>query len=232
MISKNLSSIYKRIFRSAFKSERNPDEITLIAVSKGFTIEIIKEAADCGIRIFGENRVQEALDKIKQFEKIAIINGYNNSKWHFIGHLQGNKVRPVVNYFDFIHSVDSADLAIQIDKEASKIEKIQPILIQVKLSDEVTKFGVSEDKLPQLIELVCSLKNISLQGLMTIPPFNEDPELSRPYFKKLKTLRDESEKIYHINLPHLSMGMSKDFEVAIEEGATMIRIGTALLGER
>ncbi|MCX8069226.1 MAG: YggS family pyridoxal phosphate-dependent enzyme [Thermodesulfovibrionales bacterium] len=232
MISKTLSSLYKKIYRGAAKSDRNPDEIILIAVSKGFPIEAIREAADCGIRNFGENRIQEAISKIEHFQRFENVDGFNNVKWHFIGHLQSNKAKQAVKFFDYIHSVDSVDLIVTIDKEAFKIDKVQSLLLQVKLSDEVTKYGISVHNLNELVETALSLKNISLQGLMTIPPFFANPEQSRPYFKRLREIRDEIERQYQISLPHLSMGMSNDFEIAIEEGSTMIRVGTAIFGER
>jgi len=232
MISSNLSSIYKKIFHAASRVNRDPNEITLIAVSKGFFVEAIIEGADCGLRHFGENRLQEAKEKIQQFNELTLNKGYKGVKWHFIGHLQTNKVKHVVSLFDMIHSVDSIELAHLIDKESEKIKKVQPILIQIKLSEETTKHGIFEERVTGLAEFVLSLKNISFQGLMTMPPFFENPKDARPYFKRLYEIRELIKERFQIPLPHLSMGMSRDFEIAIEEGSTLVRIGTAIFGER
>ncbi len=231
MISENISKLYKRISRAAIKAKRDPFEVNLIAVTKTVEIERIREAADAGLRLFGENRVQEAQDKIPAFASIALKEGFSKIEWHFIGHLQSNKARQAVRLFDMIHSVDSVELATQLNKEASKIGKVQPILIQVKLSEGETKHGVKEDELWVLIDHITQLRNLSLQGLMTLPPYFEAPEDTRPYFRRLVALR-KTVQDRGIALPHLSMGMSHDCEVAIEEGATYIRVGTAIFGER
>ena len=231
MITENISRLYKRISRAAMKVERDPFEVNLIAVTKTVGIDRIREAADAGLRLFGENRVQEAQDKIPAFAPIALQEGFSNIQWHFIGHLQGNKARHAVRLFDMIHSVDSISIAKELDKEASKLGKVQPILIQVKLSQEETKHGIREDDLWGLVNFIAQSANLSLQGLMTLPPYFEDPEGSRPYFRRLADIRKTIQE-KGIALPHLSMGMSHDCEVAIEEGATFIRVGTAIFGER
>lgn len=231
MITDNLSQIYKRIYRTALRSDRDPKDITLVAVSKTFPLDIILEAVDAGIRFLGESRVQEAEEKIKRFSAIAEEKGYTNVKWHLIGHLQSNKVQKAVRLFDLIHSVDSKDLLEKIDKEAEKIGKVQDFLIQVKLSDEMTKFGANEKEAIDIVEYAYKLSNVNLQGLMTLPPYFENPEDVRPYFKGLSEIRRKIQNLGY-ELKHLSMGMSHDFEVAIEEGATIIRVGTAIFGER
>lgn len=209
---------------AALRVGRSPEEIKLIAVSKSVSIDKILEAADLGLRFFGENRVQEAKEKI---EKIRDFN----IEWHMIGHLQTNKAKDAVKLFSMIQSVDSERVAKAIDREAQKIGKVQRVLIQVKLSDEESKYGVEEKELTKLLEVCQNLKNITVEGLMTIPPYFENPEGVRPYFRKLREIRDSLLPRYPY-LKELSMGMSHDFEVAIEEGATMVRIGTALFGQR
>ncbi len=224
MLSERISSIFKKITYAALRVGRNPESIKLIAVTKGQPIEKIIEAADLGLRIFGENRVQEAR------EKIAQIKGFN-LQWHMIGHLQTNKVKEAVRIFTLIHSLDSEKLAIKIDNEAKKIDKIQRVLIEVKLSEEDSKFGVKEEELENFIDAIVNLKHLKIEGLMTMPSYFENPEDVRPYFRRLRQLRDTLSEKYPF-LRELSMGMSHDFEIAIEEGATMVRIGTALFGQR
>ncbi|MEN2986185.1 MAG: YggS family pyridoxal phosphate-dependent enzyme [Thermodesulfovibrionaceae bacterium] len=225
MLSEKISSIFKKISHVALRVGREPDDIKLIAVTKSQPVDKIKEAIDYGLRIFGENRVQEAKIKIAELKNF-------NIQWHMIGHLQTNKVKDAVNLFEVIHSVDSEKLAKFIDKEAEKRGKIQRVLIQVKLSEEDTKYGIKEEEVEKLIEVCLNLKNIKVEGLMTIPPYFENPEDVRPYFKKLRQIRDELNRKGYDFIKELSMGMSHDFEVAIEEGATMVRIGTALFGQR
>jgi pyridoxal phosphate enzyme (YggS family) len=231
MLIENASNILKKISHAAMRAGRRPDEVKLIAVTKTVGIETIKDAIDAGLRIFGENRVQEAQKKISDL-KSQISN--SNIEWHLIGHLQKNKAKYAVQLFDLIHTVDSVELAEELNKQAEKIGKIQRVLVQVKLSEEETKHGISEDKLILLLEEIKKLKNLKLEGLMTMPPYFEDPEKARPYFKRLREIRDNinSLRITHYALRELSMGMSGDFEVAIEEGATMVRIGTAIFEER
>ncbi len=228
MLIENASNILKKISHAAMRAGRSPDEVKLIAVTKTVGIGTIKDAIDAGLRIFGENRVQEARDKISNL-KSQISN--SRIEWHLIGYLQKNKAKYAVQLFDLIHTVDSVELAEELNKQAEKIGKIQRVLVQVKLSEEETKHGVSEEELIPMLEKIKRLNNLRLEGLMTMPPFFEDVEKARPYFRKLRELREKAEK-QEFKLPELSMGMSNDFEVAIEEGATMVRIGTAIFGER
>ncbi len=224
----NISSVLRRISHSAMRAGRGPEEVLLVAVTKTVPAERIIEAIEAGLRVFGENRVQEARQKIPEVkEKSPDIR----LSWHMIGSLQRNKVKYAVRLFDLIHSVDSLELALEINKEAEKIGKIQDILIEVKLSHEETKHGIPPEELFILLRECQALKNIRVNGLMTIPPFSEDPEEARPYFRRLKDLFEEANSM-GFNLKELSMGMSGDFEVAIEEGATMVRIGTAIFGRR
>lgn len=225
------SFIMKKISHAAMRAGRSPEEVKLIAVTKNVKTDTIKEAIDAGLRIFGESRVQEAQKKISDL-RFQISD--SKIEWHLIGHLQKNKAKYAVQLFDLIHSVDSIELAEEINKQAEKIGKIQRVLIQVKLSEEETKHGVSEGDLMPLLERINKLKNLKLEGLMTMPPYFEDPEKARPYFKRLREIRENinSLRITPNALRELSMGMSNDFEVAIEEGATMVRIGTAIFGER
>ncbi len=228
MLLENTKRIFKRISESAIRSGRDPENIKLIAVTKTVNTDIIKEAINIGLRIFGENRVQEARKKIEE-----LTSQFKDAKiqWHLIGTLQKNKAKYAVHLFDLIHTVDSVELAQELDKQAGKINKLQRILVQVKLSQEPTKHGILEEQLFPLIEKIKELENLKLEGLMTMPPYFDDPEESRPYFSRLRELKDEIQKRGFV-LPELSMGMSNDFEIAIEEGATMVRIGTALFGER
>jgi pyridoxal phosphate enzyme (YggS family) len=188
---------------------------------------MIKEAIDAGVTILGENYIQETRDKFDTLSN-------ENVAWHFIGHLQTNKVKYAVKMFDLIHTVDSIKLATELDKQAKKIEKIQKILIQVNISMESTKSGVHDNETFDLIKKISPLKNVSVKGLMTMPPFFDQPEKSRPFFTALRDLRDKirNAAIPTISMEELSMGMSGDYEVAIEEGATLVRVGTAIFGER
>jgi len=225
-IAENLERVRERIARACERAGRRPDEITVIAVSKTFPPDVIRAAHDTGLRHFGENRVQEFEAKHKQ------VKGFVDSIWHFIGHLQSNKVNRAVHLFDRIDSVDSTHLAEKLDSAAVAADKRMPVLIEVRLSRESAKSGVAVDELPALVSAIKRLRCLELRGLMTIPPYFDDPEDARPYFRKLRELRDGLRQGLALPLPVLSMGMSHDFEVAIEEGATEIRIGTALFGER
>lgn len=224
----NIKAIYSRISHAAMRAGRCPSEVKLIAVSKGVGAGTIKNAIENGIRVFGENRVQETQKKVMSNE-LRVRS--EKIKWHLIGHLQKNKVKAAVELFDLIQSVDSIELAEMLNKQAESTNKTQRILIQVKLSDEISKYGIIKDNLLSLIERIDDLSSLKVEGLMTIPPFFDDPEKVRPYFRELRGLRDGLEKS-GFKLPELSMGMSNDFEVAIEEGATMVRVGTAIFGER
>jgi pyridoxal phosphate enzyme (YggS family) len=223
-IEKNLSRVRERIEHAAAKVGRDPGEIKLVAVTKTVAVERIREAIAAGATSFGENYVQEAKTKIEEIGKSGI-------HWHFIGHLQSNKAKYAVSLFDLIHAVDSITLARDLDKRAAAAAKIVGCLIEVNLSQEGSKFGVSKERTSELIHGLRDLKNISVQGLMTMPPYADDPEAARPYFAALRKLRDEIAGS-GIPLLELSMGMSSDFEKAIEEGATIVRIGTAIFGER
>ncbi len=222
-IKENLLRIGERIEKAAQRAGRDPAEIKLVAVSKTVEAARIKEAIEAGVSILGENYVQEAQKKI---EKIG-----RSVSWHFIGHLQSNKAKYAVRLFDMIHSVDSLSLAQELNRRAEQIGRVMKVLIEVNLSGEVTKFGADEERAFGLAKELVRLKNLSLEGLMTMPPYFESPELSRPYYVRLRNLR---EKLTGEGLPlrELSMGMSNDFEVAIEEGATYVRIGTAIFGAR
>lgn len=224
-IAENVAAIRERLAAACRRVGRHPDQVTLIAVSKTKPLADIQVAAACGIRDFGENRVQEALAKMPDAPP--------QLRWHLIGHLQSNKAKPAVEHFHLIHTVDSLPLAQRLDRLARERQKTQPVLLQVKLGDEETKSGVAPADLPALYAAVRALPNLHVRGLMTIPPFCPDPEAARPYFRHLRELRDALHAAFPSDeLPELSMGMSHDFEVAIEEGATLIRVGTAIFGAR
>jgi len=225
LIASNLAEIRERIARSAARAGRAPEDITLVAVSKTFPPEAIRSAFELGLRQFGENRVQEWESK-----RAAVAD--LDATWHLIGHLQSNKARRAANLFDRVDSVDSVALAQKLDAAAASEAKRLKILIEVHLGGEETKSGVPEVDLPALAEIIAQLQNLELRGLMTIPPYFEKPEQVRPYFQKLRTLRDQVSAQIGRPLNVLSMGMSHDFEIAIEEGATEIRVGAALFGER
>lgn len=236
-IAETLKNVLETIRISTVKAGRDPDEIKLIAVSKTIELHRVIEAVNAGTTILGENRVQEAKSKIEEFKitppapplaKDGIKGGV---EWHLIGNLQKNKAKTAVQLFDLIHSVDSADLAVELNKHANNAGIVQDVLVQVKLSDEGTKHGALEKDLISLFDTVTGMDGLKLRGLMTIPPFFDDPEEARPYFRKLKQIAERAaDKGFPIN--ELSMGMSNDYEVAIEEGATMVRIGTAIFGAR
>jgi PLP dependent protein len=225
LIASNLAEIRERIARSAASAGRAPEDITLVAVSKTFPPEAIRSTFELGLRQFGENRVQEWESK-----RAAVAD--LDATWHLIGHLQSNKARRTANLFDRVDSVDSVALAQKLDAAAASEAKRLKILIEVHLGGEETKSGVPEADLPALAESIAQLQNLELLGLMTIPPYFEEPERVRPYFQKLRALRDQIGAQIRLPLTVLSMGMSHDFEIAIEEGATEIRVGTALFGER
>ena len=237
-IATNLERLREQIERAAERAGRRAEEVTIVAVSKTFPFDAIRAAYDAGLRHFGENRVQEWETKQAQVADLR-------ATWHLIGHLQGNKARRAANLFDRVDSVDSVALAQKLDAafaaesgvSDAKINGVAQrnrlqVLIEVKSGDEATKSGVQESNLPSLAESVAGLAHLELVGLMTIPPFLDDPEQLRPYFSRLRGLRDDLVRRLNLVLPVLSMGMSHDFEIAIEEGATEIRIGTALFGQR
>jgi len=223
-IEKNLRRVKEKIAQAATKVGRDPGGIKLVAVTKTVTVPRIREAMAAGAMIFGENYVQEARAKIEEI-------GTSGIQWHFIGHLQTNKAKYAVSLFDLIHAVESVTLARELDQRAAAVGKGVNCLIEVNLSQEASKFGMSKERTPELAHAFKELKNISLQGLMTMPPYADDPEAARPYFIALRELREEITDS-GIPLPELSMGMSSDFEVAIEEGATIVRVGRAIFGER
>lgn len=223
-----LAEVHRRIASAAARSRRSPAEIALIAVSKTHPSELIERAIEAGARDFGENRVQEAEAKIKEI-------GRERVRWHLIGHLQANKSRRAVQLFDLIHSVDSVALARRLDRLCAEEERaLLPVLIQVDLGSEETKSGVSEEELPPLVEAIMACEHLRLEGLMTLPPFFESAEDVRPFFRRLRELRDalRSRGNFGEAAGELSMGMSHDFEVAIEEGATLVRVGTSIFGAR
>jgi len=224
-VCQRLESILERIQRACERAGRNPKEVKLLGASKTVPPEKIREFYNCGLKVFGENRVQEFLKKYETLQDLEI-------EWHFIGYLQTNKVKYLINKVVLIHSLDRKALADEIQKRAQSAGITQDVLIEVNLGGEETKAGIEPENLKELFEYTLSLPNIRVLGLMCIPPYLENPEEVRPYFRKLRELKEELEKEFSLKLPHLSMGMSHDFEVAIEEGATIVRIGTALFGER
>jgi pyridoxal phosphate enzyme (YggS family) len=228
-VAANLAAVRERIAAAADRSGRTPESVRLIAVSKTFPAESVRAAIAAGHRDFGENKVQEAIPKIE-----AIEGAGEQVRWHLIGHLQSNKARKAARPFDVIHSIDSADLLQKIDAAAREARRTPELLIQVDLAGEATKFGAAPDALQPIFDAAASLTNARLVGLMVLPPWSEDPEIARPYFRRLRELRDElgSRGVPAASLRELSMGMSHDFEVAIAEGATMVRVGTAIFGKR
>ncbi len=222
--AENLESIQQRIRAACARAGRDEKSVTLLAVSKTHPPETIREAVEAGQIYFGENKIQEAKAKIPMSP--------GKARWHFIGHLQSNKVREAVGLFEMIQGVDSLDIATEISKRAEQAAKTVPILLEVNVAGEGSKFGYAPEKLLAELEALNALPRIEIHGLMAIPPFVSVPEKARPYFQKLRALKGECEKALGAPLPHLSMGMSGDFEIAIEEGATIVRVGTALFGER
>jgi uncharacterized pyridoxal phosphate-containing UPF0001 family protein len=258
ILLENIKDVYRKISYAALRTDRNPFDVKLVAVTKTVGIDKIEEAVDLGLRVFGENRVQEAEGKISNLKsrlnppespptpsvasrtdlwKRGAEGDFKGGwggfeiEWHLVGHLQKNKAKTAVQLFDLIHSLDSTRLAEELNKHAERQGKVQSVLVQVKLSEEETKHGVSREDLMNLIKTVSEMKNLKLEGLMTMPPFFDNPEMARPFFRELKELRDKAEKSGY-KLPELSMGMTNDYEVAILEGATMVRIGTGIFGER
>ena len=224
MIKDKLNSVQERIRKAAARSGRDASDIILVCVTKEVGPEETREAIQAGITDIGENRVQDAVSKY------GLLNKEAGARWHFIGHLQRNKVKKAIQMFDLIHSVDSLHLAEEIQKEAAKIGKIESILLEVNVSGEKTKYGVRADSLEDLIKAIAGMKNLMLLGLMAMAPYSENPEDSRPYFRKLNKLRSglATYNCDNIDMKHLSMGSSGDFEIAIEEGADIVRIGTAI----
>jgi PLP dependent protein len=226
-IARNLKAVRLRISETCLRCGRDPGAVRLVCVTKTMSAETVQLAIQAGAGIFGENYIQEAR------EKCAALAEYPVS-WHFIGHLQTNKAKYAVKLFDLIHTVDSLHLATELDREARKIGKVQKILIQVNMGKEASKSGIDAESADPLMRSLADLPNLSVRGMMTLPPFFDEPESVRPYFRGLRELRDTLNKpgISGIRLDELSMGMTGDFEAAIEEGATLVRIGTAIFGER
>ncbi|MDB6040361.1 MAG: pyridoxal phosphate enzyme YggS family [Verrucomicrobiales bacterium] len=223
-LSENLSRVRQTIADAATVSGRSPGDILLLAVSKNQPVPVINEAASLGLELFGENRVQEAKIKIGQCP--------GRLKWHMIGHLQSNKCRDAVHFFQMIQSVDSLSLATEINTACDKSAKTMAILLEVNVARESTKFGFKPAEVIAQLEAINALRRIEIHGLMTIAPWVEDPEKVRPLFAQLRELKLRCEEKLGAPLPHLSMGMSGDYAVAIEEGATIVRIGRSLFGER
>jgi pyridoxal phosphate enzyme (YggS family) len=225
LFSDNYKTILKRMGAAAERSGRKADSVRLLAVSKTVVADRIREAAEAGCRIFGENKMQEALEKMDALQDLDL-------EWHFIGHLQKNKVKYVPGRFALVHSVDSAELAEKIHHVSQDHGVVTPILVQVNVSGEASKFGMDPGKLDTVIERIQALDGIRVEGMMTIPPFTEDPEQARPHFSALRRLLEEVNVRHGMEMKELSMGMSHDFEVAVEEGATWVRVGTELFGAR
>ncbi len=225
-IAANIAVINERIARAAARAGSDPESIRLMAVSKTVEPERIRMALEAGITLLGENYVQEAREKIPSIGRAA--------QWHMIGHLQTNKVKYVVNLFDWVHSVDRPELAQELNKRALQNDRRLNVLIEVNVSGEASKSGIAPQQAAGLARLISTLPGLNLQGLMTMPPYPDNPEDSRPYFVALRNLRDEIRKaaIPGISMDELSMGMTDDFEIAIEEGATIVRVGRAIFGER
>ena len=218
------NTVRERIQAACARAGRDPASVTLVAVSKGQPPEIVRAAADVGQIVFGESRVQEARAKIEQCP--------GHLRWHMVGHLQSNKCREAVALFEMIESVDSVSLAQELNKWAEKEARTLPILLEVNVAGEVTKFGLTPEQLPAALAQINALPKIEIHGLMTIAPWTPEPDKVRPIFRKLRELKVQCEQTLGASLPHLSMGMTGDFEAAIEEGATIVRVGTALFGPR
>lgn len=223
-IQENLHLVKARIQRACEKARRSPNEIAIVAVAKFVATERIKEAIEAGVTMIGENRVQEAQ------EKFQVLG--NQVNWHMVGHLQTNKVKKALEMFSMIQSLDSLNLACEIERRAEGLIKPVPVLVEVNTSGEPTKFGVESTEVIEFIKRIAGLKRVALQGLMTIGPNIPEPEAARQSFRMLRDLRMRAENSLGVSLPCLSMGMSGDFEVAIEEGSNMVRIGTAIFGVR
>ena len=226
MITENLEQVRKNIDEACRMAGRDPKEVTLIAVSKTKPVSMLKEAYDAGARCFGENKVQEIIDKHPQLPE--------DIQWHMIGHLQRNKVKYIVDKVSMIHSVDSLRLAQTIEQEAAKHNVCVPVLLEVNVAQEESKFGLKMDEVLPLIETIADFPHIKVQGLMTIAPYVENAEDNRDFFRQLKKLSVdiEAKNINNVSMSVLSMGMTGDYQVAVQEGATMVRVGTGIFGER
>ncbi|MGO8984804.1 MAG: YggS family pyridoxal phosphate-dependent enzyme [Terriglobales bacterium] len=229
-IAENIAQVRERIAKAAHRASRNPDEIILMGVSKTLPVERIVEAYAAGLRVFGENRVQEFAGKV------SALGDLPDAEWHLIGHLQTNKTAKAVELFDAVDSVDSVRMAEKLNASGESTGKILPVLIEINVGGETAKSGVAagSSELEQILQGAARWDHLKIKGLMTVPPYTEDAEGSRPYFRQLRQIRDgiAARKLSRIGMEILSMGMSHDFEVAIEEGATCVRVGTAIFGER
>jgi len=229
-IAENVAGITKRVDLSAQRSNRDPQIVTLMAVTKTISADRIREAYDAGIRVFGENRVQEFADKVDALRNLP------EAEWHLIGHLQSNKSAKATELFAHVDSLDSIRLAVKLNTAASQLSKKLSVLVEINIGGEQAKSGIAPDspELERLLRIAPELSSLEFRGLMTVPPYNDDPEQSRPYFRRMRALfeRVKSRNLQAIRMDVLSMGMSQDFEVAIEEGSTCVRIGTAIFGER
>ena len=223
-IAANLAQVQQRIATACERANRSPDEVQIIAVGKKFTANVIREAADCGLTLFGENRVQEAKAKIPDCP--------GHLRWHFIGNLQKNKCRDAVALFEMLHAMDSLPLAAELNKRCEQAAKVMPVLLEVNVSGEGSKHGFTAETAVAAMEAFHDFPQLELHGLMTMAPFPREPESARPYFQKLRAIKTDCENKLGAPLPQLSMGMSGDYEIAIEEGATMVRLGTVLFGPR
>lgn len=223
-IAERIKSVFDRMEAACRRAGREPGSVRLVAVSKTHPPETVREAYEAGLRVFGESRVQEAAAKIPMCP--------GDISWHMIGHLQRNKARHAVQLFDVIHSADSLRLLETLDRLAQEAGRRPQVLLEVNVSGERSKFGMPPEEGPSLLEKATKLRNIQIVGLMTMPPFFEEPEKARPFFQRLRALRDEWRAQTGFSLDELSMGMTHDFEIAIEEGATWVRVGTAIFGER
>ncbi len=223
----NIARVRERIGAACIRAGRRPEDVKLVAVSKTVSPDRIRQAYEAGLRDFGENRVQEAEAKRPALSDLTIT-------WHFVGHLQTNKAKPARELFHWVHSIDSLRLAQKLDQAAVCSGERLPVLLQIKLGDEATKFGAQEDEVLKMAEQVSQLSTLELRGLMVLPPFFENPEDARPFFRRLRELAKtiDSAHLLNASLRDLSMGMSHDFEVAIEEGSTIVRVGTAIFGPR
>lgn len=226
MLRENFRQVEENIRRACGRAGRDPGDVTLIAVSKTKPVELLREAYDLGTRVFGENKVQEIVEKYEALPK--------DIHWHMIGHLQRNKVKYIIDKVDLIHSVDSVRLAETIEKEAAKHDLTANILLEVNVAEEESKFGLKVDEVEKTIEEIAKFPHIKVCGLMTIAPFVDDPEENRLYFRRLRNLSVDigGKNVDNVTMSILSMGMTNDYEVAVEEGATMVRVGTGLFGAR
>ena len=226
MVKENLRAVEERVEEACRRAGRSREEVTLIAVSKTKPTSAIREVMEAGVVDFGENKVQEMCRKIEEIKEPL--------HWHLIGHLQRNKVKYVVDKAYLIHSVDSLRLAEEIEKEAAKRNLVCPILVEINIGEEESKSGIRKEEAVALVKQIAALPHVKIKGLMCVPPVTEDPEESRPYFRQLSSLRKEIQamELSGVEMKELSMGMTGDFEVAIEEGATFVRVGTAIFGAR